>query len=405
MDKDVFANLKQEIISEIDTTKIADDEEVLVKIDEKISAYAEVSYLNIETRVKLRKDIFNALRRLDVLQDLIEDEEITEIMVNGPSAIFVEKNGKIYASDRVFESTKKLEDIIQRIASSVNRTINEAHPIVDARLADGSRVNAVLPPVSLSGPVVTIRKFRRDIMDMESLIKRGSISQEAADFFKLLVRAHYNVLCSGGTGSGKTTLLNVLSRLIPKEERVVTIEDSAELIMDRPNLVRLEARNANVEGKNSITIRDLIKTALRMRPDRLIVGEVRGSECIDMLQSLNTGHSGMSTAHANSPEDVLSRLETMVLLGDNIPLAAIRNQIASAIDIIVGVSRMRDNTRKITSIYEVDGVEAGQVRLNKLFEFKEESSNGLEGSFVKGKLVKVGNLKHLEKMKQAGLCP
>ena len=428
MDKDAFAALRKEIVSELDKAKSADDETVLTLIDEQLSAYALKKYINIGDRVKLRKDLFNAIRRLDVLQDLIEDETITEIMVNGADKIFVEKNGRIYPTERCFESEERLSDILQRVASAVNRTVNEAHPIVDARLSDGSRVNIVLPPVSLSGPVVTIRKFRRDIMDMDSLVKLGSVSAEAAEFLQTLVRAGYNLICSGGTGSGKTTLLNVLSNTVSGSERVVTIEDSAELIMNSENLIRLEARNANVEGRNSITIRDLIKTALRMRPDRLIVGEVRGSECIDMLQSLNTGHSGMSTVHANSPEDVVSRLETMVLLGENVPLMAIRAQIASAIDIIIGVSRMRDSSRKVTSIYEVDGIKDGEVVLNSLYEFIEEGNAEAAGSAgygnkmsgasvqtagkvcrkpdelsVRGRLVKTGELKHREKLRAAGL--
>ena len=396
MDRRLFARLRKEIVEDIDTAKATDDETVLCLIDNHLSEYARAEYIGIDKRVRLRKDLFNAIRRLDVLQDLIEDDNITEIMVNGPDRIFVEEGGRIYLTDRHFESESRLADIIQRIASAVNRTVNEAHPIVDARLLDGSRVNIVLPPVSLSGPVVTIRKFRRDITAMEKLVELGTINEEASDFLGILVRAGYNLIFSGGTGSGKTTLLNVLSEMIPEDERVITIEDSAELIMNSGNLIRLEARNANVEGRNPVTIRDLIKTALRMRPDRLIVGEVRGSECVDMLQSLNTGHSGMSTVHANSPADAVSRLETMVLLGDSIPLPAIRAQIASAVDIIVGVARMRDGSKKVVSVCEVDGVRAGEVVLNTLYEFRDAPG-------VSGNLVKVSELKHMEKLKAAGL--
>lgn len=411
---EAISKLKQEIIESIDVSRQISDEEVYDIIDEALRRWIRKVYVRIPERIKLRRDIFNSIRRLDVLQDLIEDESITEIMVNGPEKIFYEKNGRLYLSDRVFESEKKLEDIVQRIASEVNRSVNEASPITDARLADGSRVNLVLPPVSLTGAIVTIRKFRRDIMSMERLIELGSISEEAAQLLKRLVEGHYNIICSGGTGCGKSTMLNALSGYIQPEERVITIEDSAELIMDIPNLVRLEARNAGLEGKNEVTIRTLIKTALRMRPDRIIVGEVRGREAIDMLQSLNTGHCGMSTIHANSPKDMLSRLETMVLLDENIPLNAIRAQIASAVDIIIGISRLRDDSRRITEICEVCGLENGEICLNTLFEFKEEGaceqdthdSGALNHCLnkkerkgrVSGQLVKVGSLIHREKL-------
>lgn len=405
MDRETAYELKNSIVSKIDLNRESSDDEVLYLIDEAIKDHVREHYLGIEERMRLRKDIFNAIRRLDVLQDLIEDEEITEIMVNGPDSIFVEKHGVLMPSDKQFESEDKLGDVIQRIASGVNRTVNEAHPIVDARLSDGSRVNIVLPPVSLGGQIVTIRKFSKEMMEMEKLIALGSVTEEAARFLGTLVKAHYNILCSGGTGCGKSTMLNALAHFIPVSERVVTIEDSAELYMKHlPNLVRLEARNANVEGRGAITIRELIKTALRMRPDRLIVGEVRGKECIDMLQSLNTGHCGMSSAHANSPEDVLLRLETMVLLDESIPLSAIRAQIASALDIIVGISRMRDSTRKVTKICELDGVENGEIRLRTLFEFREDKESRRSGNGrVSGRLVKVSELKHREKLASAGL--
>ena len=401
MDKERLSAIKNEIIVKIDTGRDVEDGEVYELIDETLKKKRSQEYFDLSERLRLRRDIFNSLRRLDVLQDLIENDEISEIMVNGADKIFVEKNGKLYLTEKSFESPAKLEDIIQRIASGVNRSVNEAHPIVDARLPDGSRVNIVLPPVSLGGPAVTIRKFSRELMSMERLIGLGSISREAAEFLGILVKADYNLLCSGGTGCGKSTMLNALARYIPRSERVVTIEDSAELNMEHlPNLVRMEARNANVEGRGAVTIRELIKTALRMRPDRLIVGEVRGRECIDMLQSLNTGHSGMSTAHANSPEDVLSRLETMVLLDESIPLAAVRAQIASAIDIVIGISRMRDSSRKVTKICEIDGIRDGEILLRTLFEFEEEGDSDRS---LNGRLVKKASLKHREKIMAAGL--
>ncbi len=401
MDKEYIAGLKKNVINAIDVSRQTDDDEVLAVIDRVLTGAAEERYMSIPERLKIRRDFFNSIRRLDVLQDLIEDESITEIMVNGHDRIFVEREGKLGVCPVCFESREKLEDIIQRIASGVNRTVNEAHPIVDARLPDGSRVNIVLPPVSLEGPIVTIRKFQREMMSMETLVELGSISIEAAHFLEMLIKGHYNILCSGGTGCGKSTLLNALSHFIPSSERVITIEDSAELIMNHlPNLVRLESRNANVEGKHEIAIRELIRTALRMRPDRLIVGEVRGRECIDMLQSLNTGHCGMSTAHANSPEDVLSRLETMVLLDENIPLQAVRSQIASAIDIIIGISRLRDSSRRVTKICELDGVKNGEIKLRTLFEFAEE---GEDDGRIMGSLRKVNELKHTDKLTAAGI--
>ena len=401
MDKEYVAGLKKAVMDKIDVTRQTTDSEVLEVIDKVLASAAGEKYLGIPERLRLRKDFFNSIRRLDVLQELIEDESITEIMVNGHDRIFVEREGRLYESGVAFESREKLEDIIQRIASGVNRTVNEAHPIVDARLNDGSRVNIVLPPVSLEGPIVTIRKFQKEMMSIDTLVELESISTEAAQFLGVLIKGHYNILCSGGTGCGKSTLLNALSRFIPLSERVITIEDSAELSMKHlPNLVRLEARNANVEGKHEIAIRELIRTALRMRPDRLIVGEVRGRECIDMLQSLNTGHCGMSTAHANSPEDVLSRLETMVLLDENIPLAAVRSQIASAIDIIIGIARLRDSSRRVTKICELDGVKNGEIRLRTLFEFVEE---GEENGRITGKLRKVNDLRHTGKLAAAGM--
>jgi len=337
------------------------------------------------------------------LQDLMDDPDITEIMVNGPKDIFIEKNGELSRCPQHFSNERKLGDIIQKIAAGVNRVVNEANPIVDARLADGSRVNVVLPPISLDGPTVTIRKFPKERITMERLIRLGSISKEAADYLRVLVKAGYNIFVSGGTGSGKTTMLNALSDFIPSDERVVTIEDSAELqISNIENLVRLEMRNGNVAGNHAVTIRDLIKTSLRMRPSRIIVGEVRDAASIDMLQSLNTGHNGMSTGHANSPADMLSRIETMTLLGEEIPLLAVRKQIASAIEIVIQLGRMRDKTRKVTEIAEVLACIDGEIILNPLFRFREvsETSDGM----IIGELEPTGNhLQRRTKLVSAGL--
>lgn len=336
------------------------------------------------------------------MQELLDDNSITEIMVNGTDDIFVERAGAIKRRDISFDTREKLDDVVQKIAAGSNRIINEASPIVDARLADGSRVNMILPPIAINGPVITIRKFPQEVMTIDKLIAYGSLTEEAAEFLEKLVVAGYNIFVSGGTGSGKTTFLNALSHYIPSDQRVITIEDSAELqIRSIPNLVSLEVRNANVEGKNEITIRDLIKCSLRMRPDRIIVGEVRDAACIDMLQAMNTGHSGMSTGHANSTVDMLSRMETMVLLGADIPLLAVRRQIASAIDIIIQLGRFRDKSRKVVEITEVSGFENNEVVLNPCFRFcEEEDKNGR----VTGKLQKIGEgLKNKEKLISAGL--
>lgn len=352
-------------------------------------------------KMELGKDLFNSFRKLDILQELLEDETITEIMINGLENIFVEREGELYQYEKRFVSRKKLEDIAQQIASGCNRTVNEAEPIVDARLPDGSRVNLVLPPVALNGPVITIRKFPRDGITMKRLIAWESISQEAADFLEKLVKARYNMFISGGTGSGKTTFLNALSQFIPEDERIVTIEDNAELrLQDLPNLVRLEARNANMEGEGRIDIRELIRTALRMRPDRVIVGEVRSAETIDMLQAMNTGHDGsLSTGHANSPQDVIGRLETMVLMGMEIPIEAVQRQIASGIDIIIHLGRMRDKSRKVLKIIEITGYEDGKIQMHTLYEFQEKcSSHGK----VRGSLVKKEELQKKEKLLAAG---
>ena len=392
--------LKEEIMKAVDLSRELSDEELLDMIDHTLQLRGKERYLGIKERLRLRREIFNSIRRLDILQELVEDAEITEIMINGASRIFIEKAGRIEEWDRQFESERKLFDIIQQIVSGANRVINETNPIVDARLYDGSRVNIVLPPVSLTGPVVTIRKFPKKPMTMEKLISYGSISGEAAEFLKELAEAGYNIFISGGTGAGKTTFLNALSGYIPSNERVITIEDSAELqLVSIPNLVRLEVRNANVEGKNAVTIRDLIKSSLRMRPDRIIVGEVRDDAAIDMLQGLNTGHSGLSTGHANSAGDMLSRLETMVLLGADIPALAVRRQIASAIDLIVHLGRLRDRTRRVLEITEVLDCVDGEIEMNPLFVFREEGET--DGRII-GSLKRTrGSLIHVNKLLRA----
>ena len=394
--------LQQKVIEDIDLSREISDEELLDTIDHILINYSKEEYINMQEKRTLRKDIFNSIRRLDILQELIEDTSITEIMVNGPKNIFIEQNGRIYPSGKCFESSQKLEDVVQQIVSHSNRIINEACPIVDSRLSDGSRVNIVLSPVAMDGPIITIRKFPNKPITIERLVELESISIEAADFLKQLVIAGYNIFISGGTGSGKTTFLNVLSNYIPSTERIITIEDSAELqIRNIPNLVRLEVRNANSEGSNEITIRDLIKTSLRMRPDRIIVGEVRDAAAIDMLQALNTGHDGsLSTGHANSPADMLSRLESLVLLGAEIPLLAVRKQIASAIDIIVHLGRLRDRSRHLLEITEVLDCKENEILLNPLYLFVEDGEgNGV----VKGTLQKKNELVHKEKLMRAGL--
>jgi pilus assembly protein CpaF len=396
--------LQDMVIKKIDLTKELQDEEILDVIDDTLLSQGRNSYLTMQEKRRLRKDIFNAIRRLDILQELIEDSSITEIMINGAEHIFIEQNGFIRRWDKQFESGKKLEDVVQQIVSKSNRIINEASPIVDARLSDGSRVNIVLPPVALEGPVVTIRKFPDNPITIKKLIDIGSVSEEVAAFLEKLVIAGYNIFISGGTGSGKTTFLNALSNFIPKEERVITIEDSAELqIKNIPNLVKLEARNANVEGKNEVTIRDLIKSSLRMRPDRIVVGEVRDAAAIDMLQAMNTGHDGsLSTGHANSTIDMLNRLETLVLMGADIPLMAVRKQIASAIDIIVHLGRLRDKSRRVLEVAEVLDCVDGEIEINKLYVFKEVGED--EHGRVIGKLQKTNNeLINLVKLSKAGI--
>lgn len=379
------------------------DEKVLELIDRSLLEHPDIGYVSLEGRIRLRKELFNAVRRMDVLSDLLEDDSITEIMINGYDQIFVEKDGRIQSFSQSFESEDRLASIIQQIVAGCNRLVNEAVPIVDARLPDGSRVNVVLPPVALDGPTMTIRKFPKEKMTMERLIELGALDEKAAGFLKLLVKARYNIFVSGGTGAGKTTFLNALSDYIPKTERIITIEDSAELqLRDVENLVRMETRNSNVEGENAITIRDLIKASLRMRPDRVIVGEVRDSAAIDMLTAMNTGHDGsLSTGHANSAYDMITRLESMVLMGIELPMEAVRRQIASAVDIIIHLGRLRDGSRKVTEICEVTGIENGQVQLTSLYEFEEQAEKGRKT--VQGYLKKKAALQNKEKLKRAGL--
>ena len=395
--------VRQRLLERIDFTRDMDDEEIREIIDEEIVSIGRYGYLSLLEKNRLSKELFYAIRKLDILQELIEDENITEIMVNGPECIFIEKDGKISRFAHQFENREKLEDIIQQIVAGANRVVNESNPIVDARLKNGSRVNVVLSPIALNGPILTIRRFPKNPITMKKLLAIGSITKEAAVFLKNLVISGYNIFISGGTGSGKTTFLNALSGFIPLNERIITIEDSAELqIKGIENLVRLETRNANIEGCVPISIRDLIKSSLRMRPDRIIVGEVRGSEAIDMIQALNTGHDGsLSTGHANSARDMLYRLESMILMGLEIPLPAIRRQIASGVDIIVHLGRLRDHSRKVLEIVEIIGFEDGEIITAPLFTFEEEGED--EAGKIKGSLIKVGNLLHKEKLKSAGI--
>ena len=393
--------LQNQIMAKLDLSREIEDGELVELIYQVLEEYAKDIYLPLRMKMEFGRDLFNAFRKLDILQELLEDESITEIMINGLENIFVEKKGEIYQYEKRFVSRKKLEDIAQQIASGCNRTVNEAEPIVDARLPDGSRVNLVLLPVALNGPIITIRKFPKEGITMKHLIAWGSISREAAEFLEMLVKAKYNMFISGGTGSGKTTFLNALSQFIPEDERIITIEDNAELrLQSLPNLVRLEARNANMEGEGRIDIRELIRTALRMRPDRVIVGEVRSAETIDMLQAMNTGHDGsLSTGHGNSPKDMIGRLETMVLMGMEIPIEAVQRQIASGIDIIIHLGRMRDKTRKVLEIIEITGYEKGEIQMNTLYEFQEKGSG--HGK-VRGRLVKKEELQKKEKLLAAG---
>ena len=394
--------LKMNVMAQIDLTRDMEDAEIGRIIDQCIMEETREVYVPLKEKVGLRVELFNSLRRLDVLTELLEDETVTEIMVNSVEDIFVERAGVITRYEKAFSSEERLLTVIQHIVGDCNRRINAASPIVDARLQDGSRVNIVTRPVSLGGPVITIRRFPKRRIDMQRLIELESLDADVAKVLELLVQAKYNIFISGGTGSGKTTMLNVLTDFVPKEERIITIEDAAELqIRGVENLVRLEARMANLEGENEITIRDLIKTSLRMRPDRIIVGEVRDAAAIDMLAAMNTGHDGsISTGHANSAEDMLLRLETMVLMGLEIPLVAVRRQIASAVDVVIHVSRLRDRTRKVVKICEVIGMEHGEIKLSTLFEYQE---TGMKNGRVQGAMRKIHDLIHMEKLASAGM--
>lgn len=401
--EEIKRSIKEAFLEKLDFTMDISDEQLEEELDEAILQVAKRQYLSFSDQRRMAKELFDSIRRLDILEELIDDEEVTEIMVNGPRDIFVEKKGALFRYAKAFESKEKLDDIIQQIISSSNRVVNESMPIVDSRLSNGARVNVVLNPIAINGPILTIRRFPDKPILMDDLLAFGSISIEAAEFLKKLVIAGYNIFISGGTGSGKTTFLNALSQFIPSSERVITIEDSAELqIAGIDNLVRLETRNANLSGCEAITIRDLIKSSLRMRPDRIIVGEVRGSEAIDMLQALNTGHDGsLSTGHANSCKDMFSRLETMVLMGMDLPLMAIRRQIASGIDIVVHLGRLRDRSRKVLEISEVTGFMDGEIQSEVLFAF-EESMESTKSKVV-GTLSKKRNLQNMQKLQFAGI--
>lgn len=383
--------IRKKILETINLTKTTDD--LLEKqVREEVDRYFDGKYVSIENKALLIDQVFSAIRGFGLLDTIINDDTVTEVMINGPNDIFIEKSGKLMKLDERFESEEKLQDTIQRIVALAGREVNQANPIVDTRLPGGSRVNVVLPPISLKGPIVTIRKFSKEPMTVEKLIQYGSITPEIADVLKLLVKAKYNIFICGGTGSGKTTFLNAISNFIPSDERVITIEDSAELqIANVDNLVSLETRNANTAGVGAIAIRDLIKSALRMRPDRIVVGEVRGAEALDMLQAMNTGHDGsLSTGHANSTKDMLSRLETMVLTGaEGLPLDAVRQQIASAVDLIIHLSRLRDRSRKTMEITEVVNYQKGEIQLNPLYVFEEDETSTID--HVRGTLRRTDN--------------
>nr|WP_246311076.1 ATPase, T2SS/T4P/T4SS family [Paenibacillus xylanilyticus] len=397
-----FQNMRREVRAGLDLTSAAGDKELWQGIERKVLSDPMLDDLTSGERHTLVQRLFDSFRGLDILQPLVDHPDITEIMINSHREIFVEQEGEVSQIQLEFESRERLEDIIQMIVSGVNRIVNESSPIVDARLKDGSRVNIVLPPIALKGPTMTIRKFPSEPMKMLDLIDKGALHEEAAELLQQLVRSKYNIFIGGGTGSGKTTFLNALSQFIPADERIITIEDSAELqIVTVPNLVSLETRNANTEGKGEISIRDLIKSSLRMRPNRIVIGEVRGAEALDMLQAMNTGHDGsLSTGHANNITDMISRLETMVLSGAELPIAVVRQQISSAIDIFVHLSRLRDRSRRVTEISEVIGMQDGEVLLNPLFRFQEREER--EGKIIGG-LVQVGKLKQVEKIQMAGL--
>lgn len=397
--KDIQNTIRQQVVNRVDISRDLDDGEILSLINEEIVSAAKISPISMPMRKKIQRNIFNSLRQFDVLQDLLDEDDITEIMINGADNIFVERNGRIEKTDVRFSSQEKLSDVIQQIVSENNKVVNESTPIVDTRLSDGSRVNIILPPIAVDYSIIAIRRFPKEPIDISKLLKLKSISKEIADFLETIVKAKYNIFISGGTGSGKTTFLNVLAGFIPKDERVITIEDSAELqITGVDNLVRLESRSANLEGRLEVPIRDLVKAALRQRPDRIVVGECRGGEALEVLQACNTGHDGsLSTGHANSAMDMLSRLETMVLMaGIELPIQAIRQQIASGIDILIHLGRLRDKSRKLLEISEVLGIENGQIKLSPIFAL-DTATKGGEPNWIR-----INELKNTGKMEMAG---
>ncbi len=398
----VFEELKTQILEQVDLSREVSDEEMQDLIDEVILAYGKEQYLSLDEKCRMKKELFHALRKMDVLQELLEEPEVTEIMVNGMDGIFLERGGQILRWEKNFYSRERILDVIQQMISACNRVVNESSPIVDARLENGDRVHVVLPPVAVNGPIITIRRFPERPITMDRLLELESLSREEADFLRDAVRSGYSILVAGGTGSGKTTFLNALSEYIPEGERVVVIEDTAELqIQNVENLVRLETRTSGMEECKEISIRDLIKASLRMRPSRIIVGEVRGAETFELLTCLNTGHDGsFCTCHANSTHDTISRLETMVLMGMELPLQAIRRQIASGIDLIVYLGRLRDKSRRLLEITEVTGLEGEQVALHPLFLFRE---TGEVSGRVCGIQEKAGDMKKIEKFQRAGI--
>ncbi len=402
-DRDEFNELRVRLMQQLDTSRELEDEEIYEQIDRLILEKTQGRYRSLRRRDELRMELFNSVRKLDILQELVDDDTITEVMVNGMDGIFVERSGHVTKWDKQFYAQEKIEDLVQAIAARSNRIVNATVPVVDARLENGARVNIVLPPVAINGPIITIRQFPKNPIGMDQLVAWGAVSAEAVEFLRRLVVAGYNIFISGGTGSGKTTFLNALSNFIPKDERIITIEDNAELqIQGVSNLVRLEARKENTQGEHAITIRDLIRASLRMRPDRVIVGEVRGDETIDMIQAMNNGHDGsLSTGHANSPRDMLARLETMVLMGIELPVSAVRRQIASGLDILVHLGRMRDKSRKVQEIVEITGYryETEEILTNTLFAFEEQ---GAPGDKLVGQLVKKGELSQRKKLERAG---
>ena len=403
--EDMKKILVEDVARRLESSNDVNEDAIRACAMEVVNEMLGGEYMTINEKKELTFYVVNNIKRLGVLQPILDDPSVTEVMINGPDCIFVERNGRLFRSPERFESNKQLEDIIQKIVANVNRTVDSLHPICDARLLDGSRVNIVLPPIALNGATVTIRRFPEKVINFEDLISWGAITQEAADFLKSCVKAKCNIFVSGGTGSGKTTFLNALSNFIPEDERIITIEDSAELQIQRvQNLVRLETRQPNTEGKGEVTMRELIKSSLRMRPERIVVGEVRGAEALDMLQAMNTGHDGsLSTGHANSPADMLSRLETMVLTGANFPIEAIRQQIGSAIDLIVHLGRLSDKSRKVLDIVELVGYQDGKYIINPLFRFEREQEELVNGKVV-GSFKPLGNqMVHTEKFIMNGI--